>query len=274
MQWTGTAWREGTKKMWDGSKWTDKPAVKVWDGQAWMFKYPDPVQYPSFQAANGAPKEDSEYRTYKLPTGVRLGDLVVSICVARNDMPQLLNPTLSIPQTKRLATGSWIACVVFRYDGPRELSDGESVRWRIPAGGDSTVVNYVYRFASTMNLPVTPLQEIKEYKNVFEVPMNSPRGNTSLFTVISESKNLSTVQFPEGLISRHSIGGKFGENQIRVHAADTPGSGASVGTAKLDTTVPAAAVVTIKIPGADDGLPTWILGDAAASVLGKTTYLQ
>ncbi|MFD9563379.1 poly-gamma-glutamate hydrolase family protein [Streptomyces sp. NPDC059994] len=272
--WNGSKWVEGTKKIWDGSRWSTKPAVRVWDGQGWMFRYPDPIQYPSFVAANGAPKENSEYRTYKLPAGIRLGDFVVSVCVARDDMPQLLNPTLSMPQTKRLATGSWIACVVFQYDGAWGLRDGDSVRWGVPAGGDSTVANYVYRYADTMNIPVTPLQEIKEYKNVFEVPMNSPRGNTSLFAVVSESKNLSTVQFPEGLISRYSTGGKFGENQIRVHAADTPGSGASVGTAKLDTTVPAAAVVTIKIPGADDGLPTWILGDMAASVLGKTTYLQ
>ncbi|WP_327377662.1 hypothetical protein OG393_29165 [Streptomyces sp. NBC_01216] len=239
-----------------------------------MFKYPDPIQYPSFVAANGAPKVDLDFRTYKLPDGIRLGDFVVSICVAKKDMPQLLNPTLSIPQAKRLATGSWIACVVFRYDGEWGLRNGDSVRWHVPGGGDSTVANYIYRYADTLNLPVTPLQEIREYKNVYEVPMNSPLGNTSLFTVVSESKNLSTVQFPDGLVSRHSIGGKFGENQIRVHAADTPGSGAKVGMARLDTTVPAAAVITIKIPGADDGLPTWILGDTAASVLGKTTYLQ
>ncbi|WP_370422488.1 hypothetical protein AB8O64_29785 [Streptomyces sp. QH1-20] len=239
-----------------------------------MTKYPDPVMYPTYATGNGGALA-AEYRTYKLPDDTRLGDFVVSICAARSAMPELLNPAGNLTAAKQLASGSWVSCVMWRYDGEWGLRNGDSVRWRIPGGGDSTVANYVYRSADALHIPITPFHEIREYKDTYEVPLNSPAGNTSLFVVLTEAKNLTNIRFPEGVISRKKIDGAFGEHQILFHAGDTPGSGSEAfGKVLFDTTVPAAAVITIKIPGADDGKPVWILGDPAASVLGTTTYLQ
>ncbi|MFJ7901885.1 hypothetical protein ACIQ6V_15580 [Streptomyces sp. NPDC096198] len=274
MVWNGNAWVESTPRTWDGSKWVSQPPVKIWDGQAWMTKYPAPVMYPNYVTANGA-ANTGEYRTYKLPADVRLGDFVVSICAARDAIPELLNPTGNLTATQQLTSGAWVSCVMWRYDGELGLRNGDSVRWRVPGAGDSTVANYVYRNADALHIPITPFHEIKEYKDAYEVPLNSPAGNTSLFIVLTEAKNLTNIRFPEGVISRKKIDGTFGEHQILFHAGDTPGSGAQgFGKVLFDTTVPAAAVITVKVPGMDDGKPVWILGDQTASVLGKTTYLQ
>ncbi|MFD5697834.1 hypothetical protein [Streptomyces lasiicapitis] len=272
--WNGTRWTELPKKMWDGQQWTAKPRFRVWDGAEWMTKYPNPVMYPTYATGNGGALAE-EYRTYKLPADIRLGDFVVSICAARSATPEMLNPAGNLTATKQLASGSWVSCVMWRYDGEWGLRNGDAVRWRVPGGGDSTVANYIYRNADALHIPITPFHEIKEYKDAYEVPLNSPAGNTSLFVVVTEARNLTNIKFPEGVISRKKIDGAFGEHQILFHVGDTPGSGSEAfGKVLFDTTVPAAAVITIKIPGADDGQPVWILGDRTASVLGTTTYLQ
>ncbi|MEH6373687.1 hypothetical protein V7793_04910 [Streptomyces sp. KLMMK] len=223
--------------------------------------------------SNGAIK-DGEYRTFKLPQGMRLGDFVVTVCVSRNSMPQLLNPSGNLTGTKQLASGTWVSCVMFRYDGEWNLRNGDSVRWKVPGGGGATVANYVYRGAETRNIPITPFYEVKEYANVSEVPLNSPAGNTTLYLALTEAKNLTNVRFPEGVTARKDVKGQFGEFQLLLHSGDMPGTGSEAfGNVLFDTTVPAAAVITIKIPGDPNGQGVWVLGDPAASILGNTTYL-
>ncbi|MFD7017217.1 hypothetical protein [Streptomyces sp. NPDC059928] len=272
--WDGTRWTELPKKMWDGKQWTAKPKFRVWDGAEWMTKYPDPVYYPSWVDANGGIK-DGEFRTFRLPQGMRLGDFVVTVCVSRESMPQLLNPSGSLTATKQLASGTWVSAVMFRYDGEWGLRAGDSVRWRVPGGGVSTVANYVYRGAEARNIPITPFYEVKEFANVSEVPLSSPAGSTTLFLALTEAKNLTAVQFPEGVTShRPAIQGQFGELQLLLHSGDMPGTGSDgFGKVLFDTTVPAAAIITIKIPGDPTSPGVWVLGDPSASVLGKTTYL-
>ncbi|MEV8022488.1 hypothetical protein AB0O76_40590 [Streptomyces sp. NPDC086554] len=273
--WDGTTWVEGKKVIWDGSKWAEKPSVQIWDGVQWMFKYPDPVYYPTWHDSNGGIK-DGEYRTFKLPKDLRLGDFVVTLCVSRDSMPQLLNPAGNLTGTKQLASGTWVSCVMFRYDGEWNLRNGDAVRWRVPGGGESSIANYVYRGAETRDIPITPFYEVKEYANVSEVPLNSPAGNTTLYLALTEAKNLTNVQFPEGVTShRPPIQGVFGEFQLLIHSGDMPGTGSEgFGKVLFDTTVPAASVITVKIPGDPKSQPVWVLGDQMASILGKTTILQ
>ncbi|MFD9561524.1 hypothetical protein [Streptomyces sp. NPDC059994] len=239
-----------------------------------MSKYPDPAYYPMWVDSNGGIR-DGEYRTFKLPQNMRLGDFVVSVCAARDEKPELLDPFGNLTATRQLANGTWISCVMWRYDGTWNLRGGDSVRWRVPNGGGATVANYVYRGAETRDIPITPFYEIKEYANVSDVPLNSPAGNTTLFLALTAAAKLTNVKFPVGVTPRKPISGSFGEFQLLLHSGDMPGTGSeNFDKILFDTTVPAAAIITIKIPGNADKQPVWILGDQTASVLGQTTYLQ
>ncbi|WP_424214776.1 hypothetical protein ACN20G_23410 [Streptomyces sp. BI20] len=272
--WTDHGWADGSTYHWDGTRWVPDPAIKLWDGVQWMTHFPDPVLYPGYVDGSGLIDSGTD-RLSPLPAGLRLGDFVVSVCASKGTMPALVTPAGKLTATKRLGSGTWLSAVCWRYDGPGPLGGVNAVRWAVPGGGTATVANYVYRFAETRDIPITPFNTITEFTSVRQIPATSPAGNTTLYLVMTEAQNLTDIKFPTGVHFRKALNGQFGQSKILVHAGDTPGTGGdSFGDILFDTLVPSAALITIKIPGADDGKPVWVLGDKTGSVLGTTTYLQ
>ncbi|MFD5050426.1 hypothetical protein [Streptomyces tendae] len=266
MVWDGSKWVEGTKRVWDGTTWVGQPSLKYWDGAQWQFKAPAPIGYPSFVKANSSLYGARDYIGIPHPAGLIVNDYVVSVC-ASDVKPQIVEPWM-LNQAQQLASGTWLSVAVWPYDG----RPGDIV-WDVTGSKTSTVMNLLYRGGDWTAPSMTPVKEIKQYEGVNQVPLNSPVDFTSVFVVLAESTDLTGFAWPDGVTGRASQLGKFGNRNVSLIASDTPGSGGSAGSLVLDTTVQSAACITIQIPGINDGKPTWILGDDAASVLGTTTVL-
>ncbi|ARZ66920.1 hypothetical protein SMD11_1259 [Streptomyces albireticuli] len=266
MVWDGSRWVEGRTKTWTGSAWVERASVRYFDGEVWQAKPPAPVPFPQYAASTTSLSGKADYVGGPLPA-VRVGDLVVSVC-ASTAMPQLASPPARISQTHQLSSGHWVAVAVWPYDGR-----GGDVVWQAQGSTGATTMTLVYRGGDISATTVTPVKEIKQYDSVNRVPLNAPAGYTSLFVVLAESADLTGYTWPDGVLPRTAQLGRFGDLDISLLAADTPGTGASTGQLILDTTAVSAACITIQIPGADDDRPTWILGDERASVLGTTTVL-
>ncbi|MER5441118.1 hypothetical protein [Streptomyces sp. NPDC002790] len=267
MVWDGSKWTEGTKKVWDGKAWVASPSLKYWDGATWQFKAPAPIGYPSFEKANSSVYGARDYIGIPHPAGKIVTDYVVSVCASSTVKPQIVEPWM-LNQTQQLATGTWVSVAVWPYDG----RPGDIV-WDVTGSKQATVMNLLYRGGDWAAPSMTPVKEIRQFERVNRVPLNSPVDFTSVFLVLAESTDLTGFAWPDGVTGRASQLGKFGSRNISLIASDTPGSGSSAGDLVLDTTVQAAACITIQLPGVNDGKPTWILGDSTASVLGTTTVL-
>ncbi|UFQ16420.1 MULTISPECIES: hypothetical protein [Streptomyces] len=266
--WDGTSWVQGKLHFYAGA-WADQLLwARFWDGDTWRYRAPDPLPYPAHVGSISGLYGVRDYVDLPVPKEARVLDFVVSICASSGARPQLVSPGGFVAQSHQLSSGNWLSVVVWPYDGR-----GGNVVWDVRGTTNSTAMNLAYRGGDLSSTPIAPIKEIKQYSGVNRVPLNSPVGFTSVFLVLTESTNLTGYSLPEGVIYRSHMLGKFGSLHISLVASDTPGTGSSAGEVVLDTTVDSAACVTIQIPGASDGKPTWVLGDAIASKLGTTTVL-
>ncbi|MFG2228038.1 hypothetical protein [Streptomyces sp. NPDC048644] len=267
MVWDGTKWVDGTKHVWDGVAWAGQPPVLVYDGSAWQVKAPVASPYPAFTASSAGVFGMADHVGLPVPAQARILDFVVSVCVATAP-PQLISPGGYVAQICRLDSGHFVSIAMWPYDG--RLGD---VVWRVAGSTTATTINLVYRGGDVSSTPIAPVAEIEQHRAVSRVPLTAPGPSTSLFLVLVESTDLTGYAWPEGILARAQQLGRFGALGFSILAADTPGTGASAGALRLDTTAASAVCLTIRVPGLDDGRPTWVLGDDSASVLGSTTVL-
>ncbi|MCM1967787.1 poly-gamma-glutamate hydrolase family protein [Streptomyces sp. G1] len=267
--WDGSKWATGKKYVWDGAQWVAMPAVLFWDGTEWQPRAPAPREFAAFSGSSKGNYKDTRYPVAPLPAGVRVGDYVVSICANQRGFPKLIAPAGHLPQIVNPATDEMsFAVVCWPYTG----KEGDVV-WDLGDSPQAACMNLVYRYGDAANQSVTPVSGMQLHQNVDKIPLMPSKDFTSVFVALAMSHEVSSYQWPEGVQARSSVLGKFGSYEISAFAADTPGAGASLGALRLNTTVDAAAMYLVTIPGGSDGKPTWILGDSTASVLGRTTYL-
>ncbi|MGG2462832.1 hypothetical protein ACO0M4_23940 [Streptomyces sp. RGM 3693] len=270
MVWDGSKWGEASKKVWDGTQWAAMPTVLFWDGTAWRPKPPVPREFAAFSGSNKGNYKNTRYAGIPTPAGVRVNDFVVSICANMKGFPKLVSPAGHLPQVISPSTDEMsFAVVCWPYTG----QEGDVV-WDLGGSPQAACMNLLYRNGDVSNQSVTPVSDMQLHKDVDKVPLMPSKDYTSVFVALAVSRQVSSYAWPEGVLPREAVVGRFGSYEISAFTADTPGAGASLGALQLNTKVDAAAMYLVTIPGRSDGKPTWILGDAAASVLGKTTYLQ
>ncbi|MER7986975.1 hypothetical protein ABTY53_15480 [Streptomyces noursei] len=267
--WDGSTWVDQTPKVWDGNAWVSKPPL-YWDGAQWMSSAPTPREFAPFVDSSRGNYRATRYAGLALPAGVRVNDFVVSICANQKGFPKLVSPAGQLPQVVNPATDE-IAFAVACWPYTSTESD---VVWDLGDSPQAACMNLVYRYGDVANQSVTPVGGVQRHKNVNEIPLMPSADYTSVFVALTMSRQVSSYRWPDGVQAREAVLGRFGSYEISAFTADTPGAGASLGALQLNTMVDTAAMYLVTIPGRSDGQPTWILGDAAASALGKTTYLQ
>ncbi|WKK23025.1 hypothetical protein QZH56_30445 [Streptomyces olivoreticuli] len=269
LAWTGKGWAEAAKKVWDGKTWVDKPAVRYWDGQEWMVRPPEAREFATYFGSTSGSVSNKRYAALSVPPGTRVNDFVVSICASMSGLPRLLSPAGRMPQVLGSdPTEISLAVACWPYTG-----DEKQVVWDLGASPQGKLMNLVYRNGDATQQSLTPVSDMQVYKAVDKIPLMASRDFMSVFVALTVSRQVTSYQWPEGLVPRESALGRFGSYEISVLTADTPGAGASAGALSLNTTVDTAGLYLVTIPGRSDGRPTWILGDDRASVLGVNTYL-
>ncbi|MEV6551741.1 hypothetical protein AB0M57_23925 [Streptomyces sp. NPDC051597] len=268
--WSGSSWATPTVHYWTGTAWSSNlPTVRYWDGQAWVTEAPPAREFAAFIASNKGNFKDVRYATIPVPPVARVSDFVVSICASMRGFPTLLSPAGHLPQVISPPDDEMsFAVACWPYTG----NEGDVV-WDLADSPQAACMNLLYRNGDVTNLSVTPVSDMQLYKTVDKVPLMPSRDFTSIFVALTVSRQVSSYSWPEGVLPRDAVVGRFGAYEISAFAADTPGAGASLGSLQLNTAVDAAAMYLVTIPGKSDGRPTWILGDAAASILGRTTIL-
>ncbi|MFD7336678.1 hypothetical protein ACFV98_11825 [Streptomyces violascens] len=266
--WDGSTWVDQTSKVWDGKAWASKPPL-YWDGQGWMSAAPPAREFAAFAGSNRANYKEARYAGLPVPAGVRVGDFVVSICANMKGFAKLVSPAGYLPQVVLSPNDEMsFAAACWPYTG----REGDVV-WDLGDSPQAACMNLLYRGGDVTNQSVTPVSDMQVYKAVDEVPLMPSRDFTSVFVALTVSRQVSSYSWPEGVLPRDAVVGRFGSYEISAFAADTPGAGASLGSLQLNTSTDTAAMYLVTIPGKSDGKPTWILGDAA-SALGSTTCLQ
>ncbi|WP_190129117.1 hypothetical protein [Streptomyces mashuensis] len=269
MTWNGKGWVEVTKKVWNGTAWVEKPTVRYWDGQEWMTRPPEAREFATYAGSTSSSVTAKRYATLRVPPGTRVNDYIVSICASMSGLPRLLSPAGRMPQvlgSNQDEISLAVAC--WPYTGA-----DDQVLWDLGASPQATLINLAYRNGDIAQQSLTPVSDMQVYKAVDKVPLMASRDFMSVFVALTVSRQVTSYQWPEGLIPRESALGRFGSYEISVLTAETPGAGASAGTLDLNTAVDTAALYLVTIPGRSDGKPTWILGDDRASLLGTSTYL-
>ncbi|MER6380765.1 hypothetical protein ABT274_12375 [Streptomyces sp. NPDC001127] len=269
--WDGAAWRAPKVNYWTGTEWTSSlPRGQYWDGQGWVSAAPPAREFAAFVGSNKGNYKDTRYAGLPVPAGARVNDFVVSICANMKGLAKLASPAGHLPQVISPSTDEMsFAVVCWPYTG----QEGDVV-WDLGGSPQAACINLLYRNGDVSNQSVTPVSDMQLHKDVDKVPLMPSKDYTSVFVALAVSRQVSSYAWPEGVLPREAVVGRFGSYEISAFTADTPGAGASLGALQLNTKVDAAAMYLVTIPGRSDGKPTWILGDAAASVLGKTTYLQ
>ncbi|MEV5875758.1 hypothetical protein AB0L75_16285 [Streptomyces sp. NPDC052101] len=267
--WDGATWVDQTSKVWDGKAWVSKPPL-YWDGQGWMSAALPAREFAAFTGSNRANYKEARFVGLPVPDGVRVGDFVVSICANMKGFAKLVSPAGYLPQVVLSPNDEMsFAAACWPYTG----REGDVV-WDLGDSPQAACMNLLYRNGDVTNQSVTPVSDMQLYKAVDKVPLMPSRDFTSVFVALAVSRQVSSYSWPEGVLPRDAVVGRFGSYEISAFAADTPGAGASLGSLQLNTSVDAAAMYLVTIPGKSDGKPTWILGDATASALGSTTCLQ
>ncbi|WP_190092291.1 hypothetical protein [Streptomyces melanogenes] len=289
--WDGVAWAEMSKYVWTGSDWQLNPGFAVWDGTTWAWDTPPPVEFPAFSDSTSGSFTNSDVATLRLPDTLRFGDLVVSICASHSDTeptpsarafalaPEPLSETEFDPLRAAHAatldpTRLRLKTSMFQWTPDM----GRSVSWRVSGKQDTNaiVMNLVYRKADSTKLPAEPVVDYQTAMNTDRISLQAGTDFQSLYVAVALSTELTGNQWPEGFTSPRESFGRFGDLQVHMMTANTVGAPASPGILQLDATVQQLAVALITIPGKPnaDGRGVWILGDQAASVLGKTTILE
>ncbi|MFJ4474830.1 hypothetical protein [Streptomyces xanthochromogenes] len=230
--------------------------------------------------------------TVSLPDTIRLDDTVVSICAsygASDPAPRLMLASDS-PQDRGVETEfAPLRAAFAAVLDPTKLrlkvsmfawhpSKGRAVSWRVSGRKDAgaVVMNLVYRQADNTALPVEALVDYKTATATDRMTLQAGSDYTSLYVAVALSRDLTGTRWPAGFTDTAEAFGRFGDLQVHMMAAHTVGAPASPGVLQLDSTVDQLGTALITVPGRAnaDGHGVWILGDQAASILGKTTYLE
>ncbi|MEU7149730.1 hypothetical protein AB0B15_17100 [Streptomyces sp. NPDC045456] len=231
--------------------------------------------------------------TLALPAGVRLGDVVVSVCAsygAATPVPERRRTRRSVATEASVETehDPLRAGYAMTLD-PTKLhlkvsmfewapDKGSSVTWRVSGDKDTNavVMNLVYRTADTSRMPADPLVDYTTAMGVDRHQLQPGTDHQSLYVAVAISRELTGARWPAGFTDTIDSFGVFGDMQVHMLAAHTVGTPSSPGVLQLDATVPELGVALITVPGRAnaDGHGVWILGDSAASTLGTSTYLE
>ncbi|MFD9792350.1 hypothetical protein ACFWXK_15525 [Streptomyces sp. NPDC059070] len=277
--------------VWAGSEWRPSPRIAIWDGTSWAWNTPPPAEFPAFADSTSGSFTNSDVAALHLPDTLRLGDLVVSICASHSDTEPTPSartfPSTPEPSSEtefdplRAAHAATLAPTRLRlktsmFQWTPDM--GRSVSWRVSGKQDTNaiVMNLVYRKADTTKLPAEPVVDYQTAVNTDRISLQAGTDFQSLYVAVALSTDLTGNQWPEGFTAPREAMGRFGDLQVHLMTANTVGAPASPGILQLDATVQQLAVALITIPGKPnaDGRGVWILGDQAASVLGKTTILE
>lgn len=281
----GSRWVSAPHRYWDGRQWAPASEIFIWDGSAWRGSRPQAVEFPSYIASRQASFTEVDTATLPLPSGVRLGDVIVSVCASYGDStptPQALSSLMESeglparPDQSLTFDPTKLHLKASMYEWTPDK--GMDVTWHVSGHRDTNgiVMNMVYRQADTAVLPAEPIVDYTTAMDTDSIPLQAGTDHTSLYVVMALSKELTGGQWPEGFTNPVEALGRFGEAQVHLMAAHTVGAMSSPGTLQLDATVPEVAAALITIPGRPpaDGRGVWILGDTTASVLGVTTYVE
>lgn len=277
----GKSWTSGTARYWDGKAWSAVPVPRIWDGVGWQTSRPPAVGFPIFVASSQASYRDTDTARLALPSSVRLGDTVVSICASYGaDTPTphgVRSLVAAAPSPQGLTfdpTRLHMQASMYEWTPAR----GSSVSWRLSGAPDTNaiVMNLVYRGTDTSALPAQPIVDYTTAMTTDRIPLQAGTGSQSLYIAVALSAELTGGQWPAGFTNPIEAFGQFGDAQVHMMAAHTVSSTSSPGALQLDATVPEVAVALLTIPGKpqSDGHGVWILDDTTASVLGTTTYLE
>ncbi|MFI6685379.1 hypothetical protein [Streptomyces sp. NPDC050485] len=292
LTWDGTKWRVATLQARTSKAWKPSDPPRIWDGSQWRTARLPAVEFPRYIGSTKGAFTDVDVITLPLPDGIRLSDVVVSVCASYGEAEPAPRRMLASdsPQDRGVETefeplrGAYAAVL-----DPTKLrlkvsmvewhpSQGRSVSWRVSGKKDTgaVVANFIYRQANTAALPAEPIVDYKTAVSTDHLDLQAGSDFTSLYVVVALSRDLTGNAWPTGFTDPRDAYGRFGDLQVHMMAADTVGAPASPGVLQLDATVDQVGVALITIPGRanPDGHGVWILGDQAASVLGKTTYLE
>ncbi|MFE7313820.1 hypothetical protein ACFU7T_12035 [Streptomyces sp. NPDC057555] len=290
--WDGRVWRDGRLKVVEHQD-QERAELRIFDGSQWRQARPAPVEFPPVVGSTAASFTATDTATLALPAGVRLGDVVVSVCASYGDA----EPTSEGARVRRAAPSG--ASVETEFDplragyamtlDPTKLhlrvsmfewtpDKGRAVTWRVSGTQDTNavVMNLVYRHADTTRMPSDPLVDYTTAMGVDRHQLQAGTDHQSLYVAVALSRELTGVRWPAGFTHPIDAFGAFGGLQVHMVAAHTVGAPSSPGVLQLDATVPELGVALITVPGRAnaDGHGVWILGDSAASTLGTTTYLE
>ncbi|WP_189855207.1 hypothetical protein [Streptomyces noursei] len=258
-----------TPKVWDGKTWAAKPPL-YWDGAEWMSSAPTPREFPAFVSSTKGSYSKKDVAELALPADTRANDFVVSVCAQQSGeprVPRLIEPTGVVPAVFTFPSGQRLHVSAWPWDPSR----GAKTRWDVTGSPNTELMNLTYRYGNIRSTG-SPVSGITEHHGVNKVPLMPAQRFTSLYIVLAASDTLTGFAWPLGFNPRSQHLGAFGQEQVSLITADTPGGSGSPGDLALDTTVKDAVVFLVTIPGRSDGNPTWILGDASNSTLGKTTF--
>ncbi|MEF3112413.1 hypothetical protein [Streptomyces chrestomyceticus] len=290
--WTGSEWRDGRLNVFEHQD-QKQAAPYIFDGSQWRASRPTPVEFPPVVGSLAASFTAVDTATLPLPAGVRLGDVVVSVCASYGTA----TPTPERRRARRAATAG--PSVETEFDplragyvmtlDPTKLhlktsmfewtpEKGSAVTWRVSGARDTNavVMNIIYRNADTGRMPADPLVDYTTAMGVDRHQLQPGTDHQSLYVAVAISRELTGGRWPAGFTNGIDAFGTFGDMQVHMLAAHTVGAPSSPGVLQLDATVPELGVALITVPGRanPDGHGVWILGDSAASILGTSTYLE
>lgn len=268
--WDGSRWAGDGAHAWDGRQWQPTSAF-FWDGREWMAQPPAAHEFAAFVSSNSNSYTGKDIAVLPVPPEARVNDYVVSICGNMRGFPKLLAPAGHLPQIITADSQEIsLAVACWPYNGA-----DTKVAWDLNGSPQATCVNLVYRYGDVLNQTVTPVSDIRVFNDVNKLPLMPSRDFLSVFVAMTASTHVTSYQWPDGLAPREGFKGRFGTYEISILTGETPGADASAGDLALNTSVEWAGLYLATIPGRrSDGKPTWILGDARASMLGTTTYLE
>jgi phage replication-related protein YjqB (UPF0714/DUF867 family) len=273
MVWDGSQWAEKPLTYWDG-KYHQEPTVLVWDGQEWMYGIPEPWEYPQFSWASANAADDVNEITEAIDlTKVRLGDLVVSVCISydADPAPEPLLDECSMHTYILAPTGLRMDVAMFPWSPQR----GNSVTWKVKGAEYASLMNLTYRHADNAHAIERPEVVYNAASNVGSMPLPTSGEYVDMFIAMAVSSTIGNVKWPTGVKERASAYGTHGTQGIRISVGDVHGDFKNVGDiVYVNGQAEAFAVARVTIPGVKGKGPrSWILDNEPYSILGATTML-
>ncbi|MFF4529224.1 hypothetical protein ACFY1P_08115 [Streptomyces sp. NPDC001407] len=274
--WDGKKWNPHPVTVRDGNQWRQAESIPMWDGVEWRTTAPEPWEFSQYIDSNVSEHDNPpETVTGAIPSGLRLADLVLSVCVSyKAEKPPAavpLDDCVNYMCQQLVPTEIRMDAILFPWSPAR----GNSVTWGTNGAEHVSILNMVYRNTEFSKWQQGPKPETKSANSVSSLPLKTSGEYLNVFVAVAASPTIGNFRWPSGVKERISQYGQHGSMGIRLSAADIQGTKPDPGDVLVNGVAEAMSVVRFTLPGRKGHGPlTWILDNENASILGQTATLS